>query len=115
MATTKTRWITEMLIVTRKAVEGREIAEALGLVQVVTVRAKHVGADIVASLKGFFGGEVTGYFSLMAGAREQAIDRMLAEARGLGADAIVCARLERATIASGTAEILAYGSAVRLA
>ncbi|MEO0484431.1 MAG: YbjQ family protein [Pseudomonadota bacterium] len=103
-----------MLIATTESVAGREIVETLGLVRGATVRAKHLGTDIVASLKSFVGGEITGYSSLMAGAREQAIDRMIADARGMGADAIVCVRLETATIADGTAEIVAYGTAVRL-
>ena len=103
-----------MLIATTEQVAGREVVETLGLVRGATVRAKHLGTDIVASLKSFVGGEITGYSSLMAGAREQAIDRMIADARGMGADAIVCVRLETATIADGTAEIVAYGTAVRL-
>lgn len=104
-----------MLIVTTETVAGQTIGETLGLVRGATVRAKHVGTDIVASLKSFVGGEISGYSSLMAGAREQAIDRMIEEARGLGADAIVCVRLETATIADGTAEIVAYGTAIRFA
>ena len=105
---------TEMMLCTTEGVAGREVREALGLVRGSTVRAKHVGTDIVASLKNLVGGEIQGYSSLMAGAREQAIDRMVAEARRLGADAVVGLRLETAAIANGASEIVAYGTAVRL-
>ncbi|MEM8577094.1 MAG: YbjQ family protein [Pseudomonadota bacterium] len=104
-----------MLLTTTEAVAGREIAQTFGLVRGATVRAKHFGTDIVASLKNLVGGEVSGYSSLLAGAREQAIDRMIAEAREMGADAIVCVRLETSTITQGASEVVAYGTAVRLA
>lgn len=103
-----------MLIVTTEAVAGRQIAESLGLVRGATVRAKHLGTDIVAALKQLVGGELTGYSSLMAGAREQAIDRMVAEAETMGADAIVAMRIQTSAIAKGASEIVAYGTAVRL-
>ena len=77
-------------------------------------RAKHVGTDIVAALKQIVGGELQGYSSLIAGAREQAIDRMLKEARDLGADAVVMVRLETSAITRGASELVAYGTAVRL-
>lgn len=79
-----------------------------------TVRAKHLGTDIVAALKQLVGGELSGYSSLMAGAREQALDRMKAEAEAMGADAIVCMRLQTSAIAKGASEIVAYGTAVTL-
>lgn len=104
-----------MLIVTTETVAGRPATESLGLVRGATVRAKHVGTDIVAALKSLVGGELSGYSSLMAGAREQALDRMVAEAQALGADAIVCMRVQTSTIARGASEIVAYGTAVRLA
>ncbi|MGP6088848.1 YbjQ family protein [Antarctobacter jejuensis] len=103
-----------MLIVTTETVAGHQIAESLGLVRGATVRAKHLGTDIVAALKQLVGGELTGYSSLMAGAREQAIDRMVAEAEAKGADAIVCMRIQTSAIAKGASEIVAYGTAVRL-
>ncbi|KAA9009802.1 YbjQ family protein [Histidinibacterium aquaticum] len=103
-----------MLVCTTEGVAGREVAETLGLVRGSTVRAKHLGTDIVASLKNLVGGEIAGYSSMLGGAREQAIDRMVEEARGLGADAVVGARLETSTVASNAAEIVAYGTAVRL-
>lgn len=104
-----------MLIVTTETIAGHQIAETLGLVRGATVRAKHLGTDIVAALKQLVGGELTGYSSLMAGAREQAIDRMVAEAETKGADAIVCMRIQTSAIAKGASEIVAYGTAVRLA
>ncbi|SMX48400.1 YbjQ family protein [Maliponia aquimaris] len=103
-----------MLIVTTETVAGREIATSLGLVRGATVRAKHLGTDIVAALKQLVGGELTGYSSLMAGAREQALDRMTAEAERLGADAVVCMRLQTSAIAKGASEIVTYGTAVKL-
>jgi uncharacterized protein YbjQ (UPF0145 family) len=103
-----------MLIITTEQIAGREITQSLGLVRGATVRAKHLGTDIVAALKSLVGGELSGYSSLMAGAREQAIDRMIVEAQRLGADAVVCMRLETSNIAKGASEIVAYGTAVKL-
>jgi uncharacterized protein YbjQ (UPF0145 family) len=103
-----------MLIVTTESLPGREVVEVLGLVRGSTVRAKHIGTDIVAGLKNLVGGEVHGYSSLLAGAREQAIDRMAEDARRMGADAVLATRLETSSIMNGAAEILAYGTAVRL-
>lgn len=103
-----------MLITTTSGIAGRAVTESLGLVRGSTVRAKHIGTDIVASLKNLVGGEVRGYSSLMAGAREQALDRMAAEAEKLGADAVIGMRFETAQIMGGAAEIVAYGTAVRL-
>lgn len=103
-----------MLIVTTDQIAGRDIAETIGLARGATVRAKHIGTDIVAGLKQLVGGELTGYSSLMAGAREQAIDRMIADARSKGANAIVGMRMQTSAIAKGSSEIVAYGTAVRL-
>ncbi|MEL7117121.1 MAG: YbjQ family protein, partial [Pseudomonadota bacterium] len=94
---------------------GREIAETLGLVRGATVRSKHIGTDIVANLRNLVGGEQKGYSSLLAGAREQALDRLTAQAREMGADAIVGFRMETSSIMNGASEIVAYGTAVRLA
>ncbi|MFT4961212.1 MAG: hypothetical protein ACI92Z_002300 [Paracoccaceae bacterium] len=104
-----------MLIVTSENIAGHDIVETLGFVRGATVRAKHVGTDIVASLKKLVGGELTGYSSLLAGAREQAIDRMIVDAQAKGADAIIVMRIQTSAIASGSSEIVAYGTAVRLA
>jgi len=103
-----------MLVLTTETVPGREVIP-LGLVRGSTVRAKHIGSDIVASLRNLVGGEIREYASLMAGAREQALDRMIAEAEGLGADAVICTRFETSQIAQAASEILAYGTAVKFA
>lgn len=103
-----------MLVVTTDGVAGRDDLHVLGLVKGSTVRAKHVGSDIVASLRNLVGGEVKEYAALLAGAREQAIDRMIAEARAMGADAIVGMRLETSTITQAASEVVAYGTAVKL-
>ncbi|CUH28635.1 hypothetical protein JSE7799_00818 [Jannaschia seosinensis] len=103
-----------MIIVTTDQVPGREVAECFGLVKGSTVRAKHVGSDIVASLRNLVGGEVREYAALLAGAREQAIDRMAEAARECGADAVLAVRLETSNIAHAASEVVAYGTAVRL-
>ena len=103
-----------MLIATTEGIAGRRIAETLGMARGSTVRAKHIGTDIVAGLKNLVGGEVRGYSSLMAGAREQALDRMVAQAEEMGADAVVAMRFETAQVMGGAAEIVAYGTEVRL-
>lgn len=104
----------EMMVVTTDGVPGREVAQALGLVKGSTVRAKHLGSDIVASLRNLVGGEVREYNQLLAGAREQAFDRMISEARLLGADAIVGVRMQTSTIQQAASEVVFYGTAVRL-
>ena len=104
-----------MILVTTDAVPGREVAACLGLVKGSTVRAKHVGSDIVAGLRNLVGGEVKEYASLLAEAREQALDRMTEQARALGADAVVAVRMETSTITQAASEVMAYGTAVRLA
>ncbi len=103
-----------MLIVTVDAPPGREVATVLGLAKGSTVRAKHIGSDIVASLRNLVGGEVKEYGALLTGAREQAIDRMVADARAMGADAVVGMRLETSHIAQAASEVVAYGTAVTL-
>jgi len=109
-----TRSRSNMLITTTDTISGLEVAETFGIVRGSTVRAKHIGTDIVASLRNLVGGEITGYSSLLAGAREQAIDRMTDEARRMGANAVIGFRMETSTIMGGASEILAYGTAVRL-
>ena len=105
----------DMLIVTTEHVAGRDIAETLGLVRGATVRAKHIGTDIVAGLRNLVGGEMKEYSSMLAGAREQALDRMIEDARERDADAVVCVRMETSSIMNGASEIVAYGTAVRFA
>ncbi len=105
---------TDMLICTTDGVAGRDIAQVFGLVRGSTVRSKHIGTDIVSGLKSIVGGEMTGYSSLMAGAREQALDRMISDAQTMGANAVVGFRMETSSIMAGASEIVAYGTAVRL-
>jgi len=103
-----------MIIATTETLAGYEIVEVVGLARGNVIRAKHLGTDIVASLRNLVGGEVSEYTKLMAEAREQATDRMVQNARDMGADGIVAVRITTATVLAGAAEILAYGTAVRL-
>jgi uncharacterized protein YbjQ (UPF0145 family) len=101
-----------MIVVTTSTICGKRIVRTLGLVRGNTIRARHLGRDITAVFRNMVGGEVSEYTKLMAEAREQAIDRMLEEAKELGANAIVCARFITTEVMSGAAELLAYGTAV---
>ncbi|MCE2558230.1 MAG: YbjQ family protein [Acidobacteria bacterium] len=103
-----------MLIATTETVAGRNITKTLGLVRGNTIRARHVGRDITAALRNLVGGEVTEYTKMVAESREQALDRMVAEAESLGADAVVAVRFTTSVITSGAAELLAVGTAVKL-
>ena len=104
-----------MIVVTTEAIHGREIAETLGLAKGSIVRAKHIGSDFVASLRNLVGGEVVEYAQLLAAAREQALDRMIADARQMGGDAVVGMRMTTSQIMGGASEVMAYGTVVRLA
>lgn len=95
-------------------IPGKRVVKHLGIVQGSTVRAKHAGRDLLASLKNIVGGELKGYTELMQEARQEATDRMIAEARSIGANAVLNIRFATTSIAAGAAEILAYGSAVKL-
>ncbi len=101
-----------MLITTQDQLEGHHIKSTLGMVQGSTIRARHIGTDILAGLRNIVGGEVHEYTKMLAESREQALDRMKIEADELGANAIVCMRFTTSTIMSGMAEFLAYGTAV---
>lgn len=103
-----------MIVVNTEMVTGRTTTETLGLVRGNTIRARHLGRDIMAALKTLVGGEIHEYAKLMGEAREQAIDRMVSEARELGADAVVNVRFSTSVIIGGAAEMLAYGTAVKL-
>ena len=103
-----------MIIVTTDLLPGREIQGTYGLVRGTTVRSRHLGQAIRAMLRILVGGEIIEYTKLLAECREQAIDRMTAEARGLGADAVVGFRFVSMEVARGAAEIVAYGTAVTL-
>ncbi|MAP95573.1 MAG: hypothetical protein CMK07_11540 [Ponticaulis sp.] len=103
-----------MIISSTETVPGREVSEVLGIVRGNVVRARFFGRDIVAGLRTIVGGEVDEYTKLMGESREQAFDRMVADADRLRADAIVNVRFSTAMIMQGASEILAYGTAVRL-
>ena len=103
-----------MIIVNTETVPGRDIDRLLGLVQGNTIRAKHLGRDIAAGLKNLVGGELRAYTELLAEARRQATERMIAQAEQLGADAIVNVRFTTSSVTSGAAELYAYGTAVTL-
>jgi len=103
-----------MILVTTETVPGKTIKETLGLVRGNTIRARHVGQDIKAAFRNLIGGEVVEYTKLMAESREQAIDRMVAAAQELNADAILSMRFSTSMIMGGAAELLAYGTAVTL-
>lgn len=101
-------------VVTTETLGGHTVVEHLGLVRGNTVRARHLGRDILAGLRNMVGGELNDYTKLMAESREQAIDRMLDEAHTLGADAIVGVRFSTSMVAQSAAEILVFGSAVKV-
>ena len=102
-----------MKITPSPAIAGYTIVETLGLVRGNTIRARHVGKDIVASLRTIVGGEIREYTKMLGESREQAIDRMVSEAENLGADSIVNVRFSTSYVMGNAAEILAYGDAVR--
>ena len=104
-----------MIIVTTGQIAGREIKETLGMVKGNTIRAKHIGKDIMAGLRSVVGGEIKEYTESLNEAREEAIRRMVSEAEGLGADAIIAVRFTTSQVMAGAAELLVYGTAVRLA
>ena len=103
-----------MILTTIESVPGKTIVEHFGLVSGNTIRAKHVGRDIMAGLKNIVGGELTGYTQLMQESRVEAMNRMVAEAGKLGANAIVNIRFSTSSVAQGAAELYAYGTAVRV-
>lgn len=103
-----------MLITTTENIPNKEVGEILGIVRGSTVRARNVGRDIFAGLKNLIGGEISEYTQLQAQSRDEAINRMKEEAEVLGADAVVNVRLATSMVMQGAAEILAYGTAVKL-
>jgi uncharacterized protein YbjQ (UPF0145 family) len=103
-----------MLLTNLEVVPGRRVIEHLGLVQGSTVRAKHAGKDIIAGIKNVFGGELKSYTELLQESREEALQRMVAQARAINANAILNIRFSTSSIAQGAAELFAYGTAVRL-
>ncbi|WP_291868954.1 YbjQ family protein [Maribacter sp.] len=103
-----------MIYVTTETIAGKEIETTLGAVRGSTVRARNIGRDIFAGLKNIVGGEISEYTKLLADSREQAIKRMLDDAQALGADAVVNVRFTTSQVMQGAAEMLAYGTAVKL-
>ena len=104
-----------MIITTSDRIEGEKITETIGLVRGSTIRARHVGRDIMAGLRGIVGGEITDYTKMMAEAREQAIRRMAEDAEKQGANAVIGMRFTTSMIMSNAAEVLAYGTGVVVA
>lgn len=104
----------DILVTTQDVFEDRKIVKTIGLVKGNTIRARHIGKDILAGLRGLVGGEIQEYTKVFAEAREQAIDRMIEDAKRAGADGVVCMRLTTSTVMQGAAELLAYGTAVKL-
>jgi len=97
-----------------ETIPGRRITEFYGVVTGSTVRAKHIGKDIMAGLKNIVGGELKGYTELLSEARQEALQRMIAEAHSMGANAVVNVRFSTSSISQGAAELFAYGTAVRV-
>lgn len=100
------------MLVTTDDIPGKTVKKTLGLVRGNTIRARHIGRDISAALRNIVGGEITDYTKMMAESREQALDRMIEEAEGLGANAILGVRFTTSMIMQSASEILAYGTAV---
>jgi uncharacterized protein YbjQ (UPF0145 family) len=101
-----------MIVVTTDSIHGKKVVRTLGLVRGNTIRARHIGRDITALLRNIVGGEISEYTKMMGEAREQAIDRMVADARELGANAVIMTRFATSMLMAGAAELLAYGTAV---
>ncbi len=103
-----------MIVTNTETVPGKTIVEFYGMVSGSTVRAKHLGKDILASLKNLVGGELTSYTELLNEARQEAMQRMFQEAESIGANAVVNVRFSTSSVAQGAAELFAYGTAVRV-
>lgn len=103
-----------MLVITSETIAGKEILESLGIARGSTVRARHIGRDIFAGLKNIVGGEISEYTKLLADSREEAIQRMIKDAESIGADAVINVRFTTSAVSQGAAEILAFGTAVKI-
>jgi len=103
-----------MIVVTTEQIEGKRITETLGLVRGSTIRARHMGRDIMAGLRTIVGGEIKEYTVMLAQAREEALQRMIEQANKMEANAIVSTRFVTSMVMSGAAEIVAYGTAVKV-
>ena len=103
-----------MIVTTSGQVEGKNIVKTIGLVKGSTIRARHMGRDIMAGLRGMVGGEISEYTKMMAEAREEALQRMIEDAENKGANAVVNMRFGTSMVMSNAAEVLAYGTGVTL-
>ncbi len=103
-----------MIVTNVETIPGKSIIEHYGIVQGSTVRAKHLGRDFMAGLKNLVGGELKGYTELLSEAREEALQRMVEQARQMGANAVVNVRFATSSVAQGAAELFAYGTAVKV-
>jgi uncharacterized protein YbjQ (UPF0145 family) len=106
--------VPDVTLTNLECVPGKTIVEHYGVVQGSTIRAKHIGRDLAAGFKNIFGGELKGYTELLKESREEAASRMVAQAREMGANAVINIRFATSSVAQGAAEILAYGTAVRV-
>lgn len=102
-----------MIVVTTEQIEGKKVIETLGLVKGSTIRARHVGRDVMAGLRNIVGGEIKDYTTMLAQAREEALQRMVAQAEGMGANAVIGTRFVTSMVMGGAAEMVAYGTAVK--
>ena len=101
-----------MIVVTNDSIAGKRVVRTLGMVRGNTIRARHIGRDLLAVLRGIVGGEISEYTKLLAESREQALDRMVDEARSLGANAVLSTRFSTSMVMTTAAELLAFGTAV---
>lgn len=103
-----------MIVVTTEHIEGKKITETLGMVKGSTIRARHIGRDIMAGLRNVVGGEIRDYTVMLAQAREEAVQRMIEQAEKMGANAIISTRFVTSMVMGGAAEMVAYGTAVKV-
>ena len=103
-----------MILTNLESIPGKTILEHYGVVSGSTVRAKHVGRDIMAGIKNFFGGELSGYTELLHEAREEAVERMKSQATSMGANAVINVRFATSSVTQGASELFAYGTAVKI-
>jgi len=103
-----------LIVVTTEQIEGKKIIETLGLVKGSTIRARHIGRDVMAGLRNVVGGEIKDYTVMLAQAREESLGRMIEQAEKMGANAIICTRFVTSMVMGGAAEMVAYGTAVKV-
>ncbi|OGN98211.1 MAG: hypothetical protein A2Z77_03320 [Chloroflexi bacterium RBG_13_51_36] len=103
-----------MIVVTTEHIEGKTITETLGLVRGSTIRARNLGHDVMAGLRNIVGGEITDYTVMLTQAREEALQRMVEQAEKMGGNAVICTRFATSMVMSGAAEMVAYGTAVKV-